>query len=74
MGIKDFVQGGGDIKSKLTHENAGILREGEGCERSVDGPAEGLLEKLHIKSHHDGAGATAAGANSNVAGNETRRL
>lgn len=51
MHIKDFVKGGGDLKSKLTHETAGILNEGE-CARKVDGPAEALLEKLHLKSEH----------------------
>ncbi|ORY92896.1 hypothetical protein BCR35DRAFT_286283 [Leucosporidium creatinivorum] len=61
MHLKDFVKGGGDLKSKLTHDSAGILSEGD-CARKVDGPAEGLLEKLHLKSdNHTNAETGAAG-------------
>lgn len=65
MHLKDFVAGGGDLKSKLTHESAGILSEGD-CARKVDGPAEGLMEKLHLKSsdhHTTGTNTGATGAN-----------
>jgi hypothetical protein len=56
-----FVKGGGDLKSKLTHDSAGILSEGE-CARQTDGPAEGLLEKLHLKNdNHTNAATGAAG-------------
>ena len=49
-----FVAGGGDLKSKLTHDSAGVLSEGE-CVRKVDGPAEELMEKLHLsKGNHRG--------------------
>jgi len=47
MHLKDFVSGGGDLKSKLTHDQAGVLNNGE-CERTTDGPLESLKEKLHL--------------------------
>lgn len=69
MHLKDFVAGGGDLKSKLTHESAGILSEGD-CARKVDGPAEGLMEKLHLKSsdHHTTGTNTGATGTSGVSG------
>jgi len=49
MHIKDFTAQGGDLKSKLTHDQAGVLATGN-CERTVDGPAETLAKKLHLGS------------------------
>ncbi|KAM0787788.1 hypothetical protein ACM66B_003842 [Microbotryomycetes sp. NB124-2] len=49
MHIKEFQAGGGELGSKLTTDTAGVLNTNEGeCKRRVDGPAEKLLEKLHI--------------------------
>ncbi|SCZ98548.1 BZ3500_MvSof-1268-A1-R1_Chr3-1g05456 [Microbotryum saponariae] len=55
MKLSDFVAGGGDIKSKLTHENAGVLHtQDESCKRTTDGPLESLKDKLHLGStKHD---------------------
>ncbi|KAK4047693.1 hypothetical protein OIV83_005201 [Microbotryomycetes sp. JL201] len=49
MHIKDFQAGGGQLDSKLSSDTAGVLNTNDGeCVRRVDGPAEKLLEKLHI--------------------------
>ncbi|KAL8279270.1 hypothetical protein RQP46_008307 [Phenoliferia psychrophenolica] len=64
MHIKDFVKNGGDLKSNLTHDKAGVLADGV-CDRKVEGPGEKLTEKLHLGGGaHSGspAGATASGA------------
>jgi hypothetical protein len=50
MNIKDFVAGGGDLKSNVKHD-ASLLNRGEDCERTVDGPAEKLKETLGLGSH-----------------------
>jgi len=62
MALKDFVSGGGDLKSNLTHDKAGVLATGE-CERDVVGPGEALAEKLHLgHSSHSAGVASSAGA------------
>ncbi|SCV74355.1 BQ2448_6787 [Microbotryum intermedium] len=55
MKLSDFVAGGGDIKSTLNHESAGVLHTQEdSCKRTTDGPLESLKEKLHLdSSKHD---------------------
>lgn len=71
MNIKDFVAGGGDLKSRITHEQAGVLNNGE-CERTVDGPLESLKEKLHLGSTSGAPTATGASAGAGVnTGNRT---
>lgn len=54
MPLKDFVSGGGNLQTKLTHDKAGVMNDGE-CVREIDGPLEDLKTKLHIGSgsHHD---------------------
>ncbi len=72
MHLKDFVSGGGDLESKLTHDQAGVLNNGE-CERKVDGPLESLKEKLHLgstQSNSVNAAGASAGAGVNT-GNRT---
>ena len=53
MHLKDFVAGGGDLKSTVKHD-ASLLNRGEDCERTVDGPAEKLKETLGLGSHTSG--------------------
>jgi len=47
MALKDFVSGGGDLKSTVKHD-ASLLNRGEDCERTVDGPAETLKSTLGL--------------------------
>ncbi|GAA5943275.1 uncharacterized protein JCM15063_000749 [Sporobolomyces koalae] len=47
MNIKDFVSGGGDLKSNVKHD-VSLLNRGEDCERTVDGPAEQLKSTLGL--------------------------
>ncbi|KAK4049099.1 hypothetical protein OIO90_005569 [Microbotryomycetes sp. JL221] len=54
MSIKDFQAGGGDLKSNLTSHNVGVLHDNDNeCQRQVDGPADKLLEKLHLSEHRE---------------------
>ncbi|PRQ73153.1 hypothetical protein AAT19DRAFT_15906 [Rhodotorula toruloides] len=47
--LKEFVAGGGDLKSTLRHDADALLDRGE-CERTVDGPAETLTQQLGLAS------------------------
>ncbi|BGP38613.1 hypothetical protein JCM10450v2_002562 [Rhodotorula kratochvilovae] len=63
LSLKDFVAGGGDLKSTLKHDADKLLNRGE-CERTVDGPAETLVEQLGLASINDKTGAqTTTGPN-----------
>ncbi|TNY22768.1 hypothetical protein DMC30DRAFT_116237 [Rhodotorula diobovata] len=63
--LDDFVAGGGDLKSTLKHDADSLLNRGE-CERTVDGPAESLVQSLGLSSINDKnastTGATTTGA------------
>ncbi|GAA5960001.1 hypothetical protein JCM3765_006131 [Sporobolomyces pararoseus] len=61
MHLKDFVAGGGDLKSNVKHDHS-LLSRGEDCERTVDGPAEKLKETLGLGSHSNTATAGTTGA------------
>ncbi|BGP54334.1 hypothetical protein JCM8202v2_001911 [Rhodotorula sphaerocarpa] len=49
LSVKDFVAGGGDLKSTLKHDPEVLLNHGQ-CERTVDGPAETITEQLGLTS------------------------
>ncbi|GAA5883539.1 hypothetical protein JCM16303_005475 [Sporobolomyces ruberrimus] len=57
MALKDFVAGGGDLKSNVKH-TPDLLNRGEDCERTVDGPAEKLKETLGLGHHSNTASTT----------------
>ena len=46
MHLKDFVAGGGDIKSNLTHDKAGVLADGVSCSIHLN-----LTRLLNSHSH-----------------------
>ncbi|GAA5975540.1 hypothetical protein JCM10908_005196 [Rhodotorula pacifica] len=52
LSLKDFVAGGGDLKSTLKHDPETLLNQGK-CERTVDGPAETLTQQLGLASLND---------------------
>ncbi|GAA5882018.1 hypothetical protein JCM3774_003246 [Rhodotorula dairenensis] len=52
LSLKDFVAGGGDLKSTLKHDPETLLNHGK-CERTVEGPAETLTQQLGLASLDD---------------------
>ncbi|GAA6004700.1 uncharacterized protein JCM10292_002483 [Rhodotorula paludigena] len=69
LSLKDFVAGGGDLKSTLKHDAEKLLNRGE-CERTVDGPAETLVDQMGLASINDKMPMTTGptGTNSSVTG------
>ncbi|GAA5836045.1 hypothetical protein JCM9279_002175 [Rhodotorula babjevae] len=67
LSLKDFVAGGGDLKSTLKHDAEKLLNHGE-CERTVDGPAETLVQQLGLSSLND---KSATGTTGSTVGSTT---
>jgi len=57
MALKDFVSGGGDLKSTVKHD-ASLLTRNEDCERTVDGPAETLKSTLGLGNNNNTTSTT----------------
>jgi len=55
VSIDDFVKGGGQLDSKKTYNNVGLLPTDD-CNREVDGEAERLVESLNLSKNHHYAG------------------
>ncbi|GAA5887532.1 hypothetical protein JCM5296_002608 [Sporobolomyces johnsonii] len=58
MSLKDFIAGGGDLKSTLKHDPVALLRtsssaESAECVREVSGPGEDLAQQLGLSSLAD---------------------
>ncbi|GAA6038870.1 hypothetical protein JCM8097_000544 [Rhodosporidiobolus ruineniae] len=61
MSLKDFTAGGGDLSSKLKHDaNLLVNKHNADCQRTVDGPAETLVEQLGLTSLNDKTTTSAA--------------
>lgn len=50
VSMESFLSGGGKLDSGITHDKAGVLNSGEGCERTVDGVGEKLARDLNLRS------------------------
>ncbi|KAG0667623.1 hypothetical protein C6P46_000160 [Rhodotorula mucilaginosa] len=66
LSLKDFVAGGGDLKSTLKHDPETLLNHGK-CERTVEGPAETLTRELGLTSLNDKASTTSGATGSTSA-------
>jgi hypothetical protein len=69
MNIKDFVGGGGDLKSTLKHD--GNLLEkttGSDCTREVSGPGEKLVESLGLSGNNNTTTSTNAPGTASTTG------
>lgn len=64
--LDQFVSGGGDLNSTLKHDGS-LLERGK-CERTVDGPAESMVETLGLGR---GSSNTATGTTANTTGTTT---
>jgi len=47
VSLDDFLQGGGKLDSRITHETSGLL-DNDDCAVEVNGPAEKLLQDLNL--------------------------
>ncbi|POY72622.1 hypothetical protein BMF94_4450 [Rhodotorula taiwanensis] len=69
LSLKDFVAGGGDLKSTLRHDPETLLNHGK-CERTVEGPAETLVQQMGLSSLNDSSSTTSGMKGSSLAGSQ----